>query len=467
MSLVVVYNARRIQVKYSPSTALSIVRDNACKVLGIANPHSYLLKHGQKTLDLSLPVRLTGLVANAKLDLVVGRQNDVRSAQKANVKVKLQILDEVSFTDSIASCSSSWSIWQVLTGFESRAQQPSFITKRIVNGIYMLPSVQIFDTVLETVDDLKKSLNTLGCKDSVVLRVKFVSTGLTWEQFSEKAGLSSDVEVNDEPETPEESNGSSLGSPIVASAATSEDTPSQCTPDDETIAGASDLTGSGISQSDISNSPDRRAQIYLNPDTAINIPSTEDQEMNLSQFSRYQSHLKSTYDRNDHLMTRAMREKHEAARLAKIQLCIVRVRLPDQSYIEGSFSPTERVKNLYDFIRDNLKNELRENTRFQLFTTPPKVILGDMNKKLVSDLKFGPRNVMYLEWLGPSPGSVSQIFNQSVFAQAKPITESEDVKLDRQSAAYPPEAKGSPNPIGSRPSIKGALSKPKWMKLSK
>jgi UBX domain len=190
--------------------------------------------------------------------------------------------------------------------------------------------------------------------------------------------------------------------------------------------------------------------------------------MNLNQFAKYQSHLKSAYDRNEFLMTKSLKDKQESERLSKIKSCIVRIRLPDQSYIEGTFSGDEKLYDVYHFIEESLRQELVDKASFDLFMTPPKHYLKESNQRLIADLKFGPRNILHLEWNGPSPGAVSEIFKENIFATAKPITEAEDVKRDRinDNNGDSPKNNRSGYSTGGSGS-KGILSKPKWMKLSK
>ena len=55
---------------------------------------------------------------------------------------------------------------------------------------------------------------------------------------------------------------------------------------------------------------------------------------------------------------------------------LIRIRMPDDYIIQGTFAALEKVQVIYDFIKENLATPERE---FYLYETPPKKIIKEMN----------------------------------------------------------------------------------------
>jgi UBX domain-containing protein 6 len=82
--------------------------------------------------------------------------------------------------------------------------------------------------------------------------------------------------------------------------------------------------------------------------------------MTTEQAREYQAHLtattKSLTERT--LMTREMREQLERDKASKrnFERCDVRVRFPDGMQLQGTFAAHERVRDIYDFVREQLNS---------------------------------------------------------------------------------------------------------------
>ncbi|CAG9818454.1 unnamed protein product [Phaedon cochleariae] len=92
---------------------------------------------------------------------------------------------------------------------------------------------------------------------------------------------------------------------------------------------------------------------------------------------------------NTPLMTSALRNlensKNQLRQLNRYKKAVVRVQFPDRAVLQGTFKPTETVKDVVEFVRGFLQDT---STEFYVYSTPPKCIL-DENKRLI-ELGFVP-----------------------------------------------------------------------------
>ena len=61
----------------------------------------------------------------------------------------------------------------------------------------------------------------------------------------------------------------------------------------------------------------------------------------------------------------------------------VRIKFPDGYLLQGTFGALEKISDVYQFVRENLKHQRKSG--FYLYETPPKRELGEkaMAKNLV------------------------------------------------------------------------------------
>ncbi|KAK9462949.1 uncharacterized protein V1516DRAFT_671585 [Lipomyces oligophaga] len=86
-------------------------------------------------------------------------------------------------------------------------------------------------------------------------------------------------------------------------------------------------------------------------------------------------------------------QQHQAERQKKgIE---VRIRFPDQTQLLGKFTGQETVGDVMTFVRFSLVDPMLP---FYLFITPPRRELRDESKKLIADLKFAAREIVYFAW---------------------------------------------------------------------
>lgn len=467
--LIVSYTYRTAKIKCEPSTLLRDVRARACAVFALADPADFSLKYKASELDLSLPVRLTKLIQNAKLELVEATaQAKRRDTGPSEVVIRLRVEDLApQFSDKLVASfpTASTTLWQVLAYFE-RVSGINF-TKRVytksLNGssgvlMFEIPIVQAFNRRFVKLEEFAGSLVDLGLSNKQeTLRVRFEKTEM---MFHDAIELQNKLfgRVSDTTETaPEETTPREI---------TPRETAPQSTPAKEVVRELSPVLNQ-VNQSpeksieptstEINNDtatlqpadqaepsstvpPDRNIQVYL-PSTAQRVIADDDDSayvVSVAQIQRLHEQIqKVSAPKDSPLLTKALREKHAQEKQQQVSAIQIRIRLPDQTNLEAEFAPTETVAAVAAFVRSVLSSS---DLPFNLFMSPPKTILTDTAAQLGRDLRLGRRTLLFLEWRYgagytaadfPSTGILRPEYAQA----AKAITEAPDVKLDTARAA--------------------------------
>ncbi|XP_061181046.1 tether containing UBX domain for GLUT4-like [Saccostrea echinata] len=101
-------NGRRQNVKVTPNTKLLQVLEEVCKKQGFLPPEDYSLKHGRKTVDVTLSIRYSNLPNNVKLELVKSES----SRAEQDVLIALQLEDGQRLQQTFSPATSLWDILQ-------------------------------------------------------------------------------------------------------------------------------------------------------------------------------------------------------------------------------------------------------------------------------------------------------------------------------------------------------------------
>lgn len=185
-------SARRHQVKTTPASYLRDVLDEACKKFN-KDPEQFMLTDNSrppKILDLSLTLRLSGLVNGAKLQLVQAS----RSPSVINVALKLPLTvgDGQRLQDKFPSNTSLWLILRKLEeAVAGGVSQKLNLTQRAVPSTetgagrleYEQPVIKIMQREMADFVGLQKSLAQLGYNTgSVLLQLEFRKSGIPMEE---------------------------------------------------------------------------------------------------------------------------------------------------------------------------------------------------------------------------------------------------------------------------------------------
>ena len=166
-------------------------------------------RRGGTKLDLSLPVRLTNFVPGTKLDLVQVSS----SAAPKPVSIVLRTSDPVEQLSG--TFPSATSIWGILRKLEADARATGNskvnITERCAPSsgagsgrlLYQMPAVRVANRELVKFDELKQTLEELGCSGRELLVLRFLPTEMPYEDaLMEIAGVTKDLGPVESPEVP-------------------------------------------------------------------------------------------------------------------------------------------------------------------------------------------------------------------------------------------------------------------------
>lgn len=413
--IVIDTSARRATIKTTPGKILSDVLQEACNKLG-ADASRYGLKHNNKNLDLSNPIRLSGLSPGAKLELVL------LSRSPSVVSVALQLPeDESSGLPSgrlVEKYPSSTTLWIVLRSFEDAAPHRNYTRRSKAKTdtgqggagklYHESPIVSIMGRELASFTDLQKTLAQLGFNSgSVLLRLSFRLSDTPLEEARDQIeqyfqSLSSEEKVKSfatsltTDETTQDAN-----KPIITDGENRETSPSSSMslmpnhalptslPHSQHAADSS--APNGLPPPTL-NSP-RQVTVYRPPSSST--PQAAQKEFNEADYEPTIRHAKQhqarlqTAGRNKTLLSDrelAEKENAKAQKLSEIKEVQIRVRFPDQTMVERKFSSSDTAHSLYDFARENLRNE---NEPFLLSYTSTKgnrTIPPNSKERLVLDL---------------------------------------------------------------------------------
>ncbi|KAF5097064.1 hypothetical protein D0Z00_002529 [Geotrichum galactomycetum] len=459
--LIVSYTHRTAKIKCEPSTLLRDVRARACAVFALADPADFSLKHKTSELDLSLPVRLTSLIQNAKLELVVATARAKRrDAGPAEVMIRLRVEDLAPhFSDKLVAPfpAASTTLWQVLAFFE-RISGINF-TKRVYtktlsgsSGVLMfeMPIVQAFSRRFAKLEEFSGLLVELGLSNKQeTLRVRFEKTEIMFHDaielqtklFGEVSDTTTETATKETaPQNMPTKEVVPEPSSMLNQANLLPETPIEPTSDGINGDSAT-LQSAEPVQLDSAVPTDRKVQVYL-PSTAPRVIADDDDSayvVSVAQIQRLHDQIqKVSAPKDGPLLTKALRDKQaQEKHQQQVSAIQIRIRLPDQTNLEAEFATTETVAAVVAFVRSVLS---RPDLPFNLFISPPKTILADTAAQLGRDLRLARRTLLFLEWRYGAGYTAADFPTTGIllpeYAQAaKAITEAPDVKLDTARAA--------------------------------
>ncbi|AOA62672.1 UBX domain-containing protein 4 [Komagataella phaffii CBS 7435] len=442
MSLNVTYQLRSFRVKTTPGTILNEVLTNACDHFDL-DASSYQLYHGTRLLDLSLPVRLTGLAQGAKLELKVGKA-------VGNVTLRFSIVGRTLNVDPkslVLTVKSSNTIRSVLV----------LLGKNI--GLDLSSenfTIQSFSLRISPGPDFDKPLSSLGLSSgNSVMRLVFEAQGPTTKSEKKVSSPSSSALPTSAPATETHQD--------------IKDTPNHDSTVVKDTAAGEKSTKAHIFQ----------AQAFKPSSNRIHSSQDDDEvyELSVDQALKYQAIL-SKQAHASPMMRRLAEEKKKNAK--KIDNCHIRIRFPDHSNLELTIDASITLKQLCsilttDFLSLNEEEKNAQNA-FNLYIPHPHQILNttaNMNKRLDSDLKFGPRILLLYE----SANKVSKIsyLKPEYLKDAKSIEDAPDVLRDREIEMGVDSTPVSQSPVSAvdqssfESPTNSSLKKkvPKWLKLGK
>ena len=436
-------SARRHQVKTTPGKHLSEVLEEACEKLGL-NAAQYGLKyvymprhqqedsitdenyvrHNNKRVDLSKPIRLSGLSSGAKLELVQ------LSKSAGVVSIALQLPEPEASGGPNARLTekfpSSTTLWQLLRGFETGVAggtEPRNFTARGVPSTaqgssgagrlyYEQPVMNIMNRELASFTDLQKSLAQLGFNTgSALLRLSFRVTETPLEEAMQQIQQYFISVEGEGPAAPPPSQ-----TQQAAPSPQPEPAPPQTQPEwiEDTSAQLAspsqpEPSAPSSSQPSITTSATGRPISVYRPPTA-STPLAALMSHNEADYTptveHAQAHQKSLQQnsRNVRLKTEAelaAQADEDAAKWGAVKDVGIKIRFPDQSSVVATFSQSDTGVDLYNEVRNFLEDQWRSEAfllRLPSVKGKSDTVPDQSNKRLIQDLQLKGRVLVTFTW---------------------------------------------------------------------
>ncbi|KAH6913237.1 hypothetical protein BKA70DRAFT_1262254 [Coprinopsis sp. MPI-PUGE-AT-0042] len=171
---------------------------------------------------------------------------------------------------------------------------------------------------------------------------------------------------------------------------------------------------------------------------------------------------------NAPLQVRAHREKAEQAKKDRWPQTTIRVRFPDRTILEKVFPSTSKIKPVYAFVRECLRDDVKP-IKFILYQSPPKrdLKVSDPAVRDLSlfDLKLAPASMLLLRFEDESLNHVDSPapLLPSILSHMTELPVPREPAPSSASKAEGSSSKSSTSSGGP----KGEVKVPKWLKLGK
>ncbi|KAH9860443.1 hypothetical protein J1614_011774 [Plenodomus biglobosus] len=508
--------ARTVKIPTTPIKYLTEVRDEACQKFGV-NKDQYTLKYNNKPISLSQQVRLANLPQGARLELVqASRSPTVISVALQLPKSRLtqkfasntSLWEILRYFESGDGANYNFTQRGVpeINGGDSGAGRLNYEMPVIT----VMPSHKEQSTFVE----LQQTLSQLGFESgSALLKLTFKNSGIPLEEAMRQitqyfktedpiaAGskgahaaktsqqssvpnpreaapeatetVAGEIVRNDEPDPEpmqlDQSAAESIMEPEVsteqpatnnienvsAAAALAAATSTASSAPLDTLSTSSQLPSQSASQP-------RNVQIFSASTSST--PQAARNDFDESDYLPTVEHAKShqaallTKQRNTRLLSDKELQEQEKTRQEKINAAAekggaLRIRMPDGTLIQMSFTKDDTADVLYDFVKSFLE---KKNEPFKLNYTSPTgrlVVIPQDHKRLIQDLRFFNNELITFQWAD----------NASAEARASRKTLSEEwqakaqtLKVEEPLASEPAgSAKGQTSVEGKR---KAAMS---------
>ncbi|CCM04684.1 uncharacterized protein FIBRA_06870 [Fibroporia radiculosa] len=176
---------------------------------------------------------------------------------------------------------------------------------------------------------------------------------------------------------------------------------------------------------------------------------------------------------NAPLRTQAMRDAEEKAKRARWPTTTIRVKFSDRSQLEKVFPSTDKIRSVYAFVRNSLREDLRAR-RDEEDQTPPKrefkVSDPEVRDLSLTELQLSPSSVLLLNFLDDALNhtDVPAPLDESILARAEdlPTPPNFDPDITSSSSSSLSSAPSSNIPsAASNPAPSTEKKVPKWLKL--
>lgn len=164
------------------------------------------------------------------------------------------------------------------------------------------------------------------------------------------------------------------------------------------------------------------------------------------------------------MMTKRMRDAAAAEKMSRFRKVLIRVRLPDRVAIQGTFEPKSTVRDVMKFVNAALRDP--KAVKFNLFVTPPKTVLKNLDATLWSE-GLVPAALVNLG-VESGPSTAAELLSDEVLGYLEDAPAQGAAANSTTAPPVAPESGGKL--LGARGKGKaGGASKrvPKWFKAKK
>ena len=454
-------------------------------------------------MDLSQPIRLSGLSSGAKLHLILLS----RSPSVVSVALQVPQTEGDETTRLTAKVPSNTTLWLLLRQFESSLEGMRPIrnftaraTPQTNSGglgpgrlFYETPVLHVMGRELSSFTDLQKTLAQLGFNSgSVLLRLSFRKTDRLLEEAieeidqhfksvsGENAGEAHSGDAGNAGSAPESSQPSSNHPadmpppPEPRSPSEPRDIPPEITSElsPPSVLPASEVQNiSLLNDNTIAGPSQRPITVFAPPSNSTPVAAQrayneKDFEPTIDHAKLHQSRLANS-GRNKTLPSDAQlaaQTEAETKRRADITSVKIKVRFPDQSTVISEFSNFDTSVHLYDHVKGLMENE---NEPFSLnFSTGkgPQSISKETNLKLISGLGMVGSVLVNVIWeAGASNKARTGPVLREAFRQKAAEIQYEEPEGEVTEEKENANAKEKGTEQKERGGKKGGV--PKWLKL--
>uniref|UniRef100_T2M5G0 Tether containing UBX domain for GLUT4 n=1 Tax=Hydra vulgaris TaxID=6087 RepID=T2M5G0_HYDVU len=175
------------------------------------------------------------------------------------------------------------------------------------------------------------------------------------------------------------------------------------------------------------------------------------------------------------LMTKAMREKKEMEKISSIGKIAIRFQFPDKIVVQAFFRPLETVQVLKEFLDSYVSEDI---LKYEMFTTPPRIFLKDMNATLYQ-AKLFPSSIIHISTTSTYHSYLKSIYLEKMhsWAEADDLVSSirkrsnPESELDKHKefkTLHSSNVSTLPrSSTSSLPKKESSQGKPKWFKTGK
>lgn len=429
-------SGRRVKIQVTPTKYVADVFEEACQKLGLESV-SYDLKISSRPLDLSQTLQQSGLPSGSKLELVLA------SRTPAPVSVALELPHDLASAASskrlTEKVSSNTTLWMVLRKFELTDGLSLNLTARGRLGedsgdssvagrmFYEMPVLNIMGRQFSKFIDLQKTLRQIGFHSGTCLiRLEFKRTDqLIREAMKQMTEYFEEVPTEPTPDAADKSQ--SLPTSASQDLQDSQKGTFRLEDVSDTPSAAGLITSPATSNL-AAETGDRPITVFRPPKSSVpqaaSIPHQEDDYEPTAAHAKLHQNRLLGYSRNVRLLSdveNEQLEKAKAARLEDITEVTIKIRFPDQTTSVSSFKPDETGYHLYAFVSKLIVEETRP---FKLIWRDrgPRVVPND-EKKLVNDLGFGSRMLIYFTWEGTvEPNDKTTVLKSQYLENSSEVT---------------------------------------------